>query len=88
MDEGQTVVFRASGDDVFRVWLDGELILDEQDNCSCYGDEGPSSTARLERGTHRVLAQVGDDSGHWGFVLRLLDERGRPARDIYTALEP
>jgi hypothetical protein len=89
MESDREVRLSVGGDDGFRVWLDSELIIDAEDNCACYSDDQVTREVFLRAGTHRIMAQVGDNTGHWGFVLRLLDMDGRPIRDgVRTGVRP
>ncbi len=80
---------RMGGDDGFRVWLNGELLLDATNNCRCYGDNQFIQDVRLPAGVHRLLVQVGEAGGHWGFIVRLTTAAGVPIRDgIHAAFRP
>jgi len=74
-----TAAFIHSGsDDGYRIWIDGTLTVNAPNACRCWADSQEVTPYTFSAGTHRVLVQVGEAGGHWGFVFALRDAGGAP----------
>jgi hypothetical protein len=58
------------GDDVLRVWLNGQQILESRDYAT-YTENAVRARVRLARGTNRLLAKVTNGGGGYGFAFGL-----------------
>jgi hypothetical protein len=74
-------------DDGVRVWLNGELVLDDPSTGSyrLVEDQVPIS---LRQGTNSVLVKVRNESGDYAFSLALVDEDGDTLPGVYYLAEP
>lgn len=78
LDQPMTLRLWSGSDDGYRYWIDGNLALDVQGACRCYGDSQEMVQVTLTAGVHKILVQVGEGGGHWGFVLRATDVNNNP----------
>lgn len=85
-----TVTLVTAADDTYRYWIDGTPVFSSGANCRCFSDGQHSQTVALGTGVHRLLIQVSEGAGHWGFVMRVLDGNGDPILDgtVQAAIDP
>jgi WD40 repeat protein len=67
----------AGSDDALRVWVNGRPVLETLRARMAVPDED-SAVVELKPGDNRLLVEVSQVSGVWGFFLRIADESGRP----------
>jgi WD40 repeat protein len=67
----------AGSDDALRVWVNGRPVLETLRARMAVPDED-SAVVELRPGDNRLLVEVSQVSGAWGFFLRIADEAGRP----------
>ncbi|QEH35807.1 Putative peptidase family protein [Aquisphaera giovannonii] len=67
----------AGGDDGFRVWLNGKLVLDRPGATATPADSSEAAV-RLAKGRNEILVQSIQGVGGWGFSVRLAHPDGRP----------
>jgi uncharacterized protein (DUF362 family) len=74
-------------DDGVRVWLNGELVLDDPSTGSyrLVEDQVPVS---LRQGTNSLLVKVRNESGDYAFSLALVDEDGDTLPGVFYLTEP
>ncbi len=66
---GEEVFYRMGSDDGLRVWLNGELMVDQHAH-RAIDPNSNSFRAMLKKGTNRVLVKVCQGTGDWGFTFR------------------
>lgn len=80
VDSDMDVLIHTGADDGYRFFIDGVMVVDLPNNCRCYGDSQEVTPFHLSAGTHRVLMQVGEAQGHWGFTFSLTNPSGTVIR--------
>jgi WD40 repeat protein len=75
--QARTVKLLAGSDDTLRVWLNGKRVVESLKVRLAALDQD-SALVELKPGVNRLLVEVGNVNGTWGFVLRLTDEAGLP----------
>jgi alpha-glucosidase len=90
--EERTVVFELLGEDRFKVWLNGELVVLANHRPAFRPIQVP---VQLKAGWNTVLLKCTQDSTRewggrsWGFYFRVLDEVGDLVKDVrYAACRP
>jgi serine/threonine protein kinase/WD40 repeat protein len=78
-DAPRRVRLLAGSDDAIRVWVNGELAVERLIHRGAAADDD-SGTAELRAGENRLLVEVSNSLGEWGFYLRLEDAEGRSLR--------
>lgn len=78
VDQDMDVIIGSGSDDGYKYWIDGALVLDGSNACRCYADDQEDVSVTLTAGIHRILVQVGESGGHWGFVMRFKDTTDEP----------
>ena len=73
-------------DDGIKAWLNDTRLVSNE-NC---GKDGAAPdqeivTANLKRGWNKVLIEITQDVGAWGFYLSVTDANGKPLKGIYLA---
>lgn len=84
--EPRSATLLLGGSGAFRIWLNGELVLDEQEirAASALLYEVP---VHLDAGWNRILVKTGVESEGLHFRLWLADDRGRPL-PVQVATDP
>lgn len=77
VDRDREARLLAGGDDGFRIWLNGELVLDRP-GARVVLPDGESASVRFRRGRNEILVESQQAGGGWGFSIRLVDPDGRP----------
>lgn len=67
--DGGERFFRMGSDDGLRVWINGELLMDEHAHRSIDPDSN-SFRVNLKKGKNRILVKVCQGTGEWGFTIR------------------
>ena len=72
-------------DDGIRAWLNGTKIASNED---CGGKSGAAPDQlvvmdTLKRGWNKLLIEITQDVGNWGFYLSVTDPDGKPLKGIY-----
>lgn len=75
--EGGKAQIRTGSDDGIRVWVNGEQVLEKDVDRGADIDQDIADIV-LNSGTNKILVQITQRSGGWGFVLRLTDPNGKP----------
>lgn len=75
----QSATLLSGSDDALRVWLNGRLITEK---LAARGVEmdADRTPVTLRKGDNELLVEVSNFGGGWGFLLRLIDEQGKPLR--------
>lgn len=68
---------RAGSDDGIRVWVNGEVVLENHVDRGADLDQD-TAPARLRAGVNRILVQSTQHVGGWNFLLRLTQPDGAP----------
>lgn len=71
------VALRYGADDRATLWLDGQRLESPEGRHAAVPDQH-AAIVRLTPGWHRVLLEVEQDEGFWGFTLRLTTPEGGP----------
>ncbi len=77
VESARKVKILAGSDDALRVWVNGRLALKALALRSARPDQD-SAVVELRPGENRLIVEVCQAGGGWGFYLRLEDEQGRP----------
>lgn len=75
--EAQDVVFRMGSDDGIKLWVNGEVVHENDTDRGCVIDED-AAPAKLTAGRNALLAKISQGAGGWGFSLRITTPDGRP----------
>ena len=82
------VQFRFDSDDQGKVWLNGEEVFV---NTGTYAAQIDRDTipVTLKKGKNSILVKVCEQTGGWGFYLRITDPNGKPFDDlkIHSAMQ-
>ncbi len=75
------VQFRFDSDDQGKVWLNGEEVFV---NTGTYAAQIDRDTipVTLKKGKNSILVKVCEQTGGWGFYLRITDPNGKPFDDL------
>ena len=71
------VQFRFDSDDQGKVWLNGEEVYTNSSSHPTVIDRYIFPVT-LKKGKNSILVKVCEESGGWGFYLRITDENGKP----------
>ena len=83
----QEVVLKVRSNDSVRIWLDDALIHDQHVNRMI--DQAEDTVpVTLAEGEHRLLVKVGQASGNWAVLVRVLARDGQPVRSVRSAVRP
>jgi hypothetical protein len=74
--EDTDAVFRMGSDAGLACWVNGERVHFAPAPRSLKVDQD-SVKVRLKKGENRILLKIGQQSGPWGFCLRLTDAAGK-----------
>ena len=74
-DAARDVVLRMSSDDGIKVWLNGEVVHNNDVDRGAAIDQD-SAPARLAAGVNRILVKCSQGAGGWGFGLRITTPEG------------
>lgn len=79
--EDRHVDFRFDSDDQGKVWLNGKSIFEHTKAFTAQIDffDFPAS---LKKGRNIILVKVCEETGGWGFYLRITDKDGNPYDDL------
>jgi hypothetical protein len=77
---GRTASLQIGHDEGGRVWLNGQLV--HSNNTSNFANDAFKSKIDLEEGWNRLLVKVRNATGGFGFVLRIVDEAGKPIEGL------
>lgn len=73
-EQARKVKLRVGSDDALRVWVNGKLVIAAPVLRAAHPDED-SATVELQPGENRVLVEVSQAVGGWGFYFRVEDEK-------------
>jgi len=73
--------------DGIRVWVNGEQIFQQRVRRNAANPDQNSVGVTLHAGWNRLLVKVDQESGGWGFFMRLLAKGGKPLNDVTCALD-
>ena len=79
--EDRQVVFRFDSDDQGKVWLNGKQIFEHRKAFTAQIDFFDFH-ANLKKGRNIILIKVCEETGGWGFYLRITDIDGNPYEDL------
>jgi len=71
---GGEYYLHAGSDDGLRLWLNGELIIDDHEHRSITPHDAVRRVT-LREGKNRILSKICQGTGEWAFSLKLLDEK-------------
>ena len=80
-----SLVFGAN--DGIRVWVNGEQIFQQRMRRTAVDPDQNTVGITLRAGWNRLLVKVDQESGGWGFFMRLLAKGGKSLKDITFALD-
>merc|ERR1712167_337762 len=80
----QTVNLQWGADDGIIVWVNGQKVVEELNNCRCYSDNFANVDINLNAGFNRIVVKVGENGGHFGFVMEIADAY---AHELHAAIE-
>ncbi|MHB0936992.1 MAG: TIGR03790 family protein [Armatimonadota bacterium] len=80
-----SLVFGAN--DGIRVWVNGEQIFQQRVRRTAVDPDQNTVGITLRAGWNRLLVKVDQESGGWGFFMRLLAKGGKPLKDITFTLD-
>ncbi len=83
----RNVQFRLGTNDSGKVWLGGQLVYDYPHEGAAFLDRDVVPVV-LAEGTTPILLKVCNGGKNWGFVFRITEADGRPAKGLDLALEP
>jgi len=84
-DSSRNCQLRISGQDGFKVWLNGSLILTDANGTQGYEVDLVSAT--LNQGINSLLVKVAQDKGEYRLRARFTDTGGNPIRELTYHLE-
>lgn len=79
--DNREVDFRFDSDDQGKVWLNGMLIFEHTKTFTAQIDNFEFH-ASLKKGRNIILVKVCEETGGWGFYLRITDKNGNPYDDL------
>ncbi|MYB64305.1 tetratricopeptide repeat protein [Candidatus Poribacteria bacterium] len=79
--DAREVQFRFDSDDQGKIWLNGERVYARRTSHPTEIDRYVFPVT-LKQGTNSLLIKVCEESGGWGFYLRITDEHGKPYQDL------
>lgn len=79
--ENRQVDFRFDSDDQGKVWLNGKSIFEHTKTFTAQIDFFDFH-ANLKKGRNIILVKVCEETGGWGFYLRITDKNGNPYDDL------
>ena len=79
--EDRQVDFRFDSDDQGKVWLNGMPVFEHTKAFTAEIDFYVFQ-ANLKQGRNSILVKVCEETGGWGFYLRITDENGDPYNDL------
>lgn len=79
--DNRNVDFRFDSDDQGKVWLNGMLIF-EHTKANTAEIDNFEFHANLKKGKNIILVKVCEETGGWGFYLRITDKNGKPYDDL------
>ena len=82
--EDRHVDFRFDSDDQGKVWLNGKPIFEHTKTFTAQIDFFDFH-ANLKKGRNIILVKVCEETGGWGFYLRITDKNGNPYDDLKIA---
>ncbi|MBI5834383.1 MAG: hypothetical protein HZB16_18965 [Armatimonadetes bacterium] len=77
VDEERKVKLLAGGDDGFRIWLNGALVLDRT-GVQVVATDSATAEVTLKAGANTLLVESQQGGGGWNFALRLTTPDGKP----------
>jgi len=80
-----SLVFGAN--DGIRVWVNGEQIFQQRMRRTAVDPDQNTVGITLRAGWNRLLVKVDQESGGWGFFMRLLAKNGKSLKDITYTLD-
>ena len=80
-DKPRDILVKVGSDDGVKVWLNGELLLEQHVHRACVPDSD-SVPARLVAGRNLLLLKVDTDVAGFSFAVRLTDAAGEPLKDV------
>ena len=80
-----TLTFGAN--DGIRIWLNGEMVFNQRVRRTAIDPDQNNTGITLQAGWNRLLVKVDQESGGWGFYMRLLAKGGKPLSDVTFALD-
>ncbi len=84
-DSDAALVFGAN--DGIAIWLNGEQCFFQQIRRTAADPDQTTLPITLRAGWNRLLVKVDQESGGWGFYLRLVSRTNTPLKDIVFALD-
>ena len=82
----QTVEVAIGSDDGNKVWLNGELVGENEVMRGSQPDQD-IHPATLKKGENRLLVKIFQHVGGWNFYLRFLDDGKKPVTDLTVRLD-
>jgi len=86
-EEATAVAFRVASGGGIRLWVDGTRILSRPVRRSPEFDQDACGVL-LPPGIHRVLVKSTQQSGPWGFAIRITDPEGKPLAGVVADATP
>lgn len=86
-DRDQDIAVRVGSDDSIKVWLNDELIIQNEKYQAFVPDQNETG-AVLRKGWNKLLVKVCEGGGYWEFGLRVTDVDGRPLKTLGYSAEP
>lgn len=86
-DRERPVQIRASGNDVWKLWIGGRLVHESADDGRILLDREVLPVT-LPAGTTPILMKVCNHRRDWGFVLRITDADGKPVKGLKVTTRP
>ncbi len=80
------VQFKYDGDDQSKVWVNGKQVYTNNSAQAAVMDNN-TIPVKLNAGKNTILVKVCEQTGFWGFYLRITDKDGKPYDDL-TISEP
>ncbi|MEQ8763236.1 MAG: tetratricopeptide repeat protein [Planctomycetota bacterium] len=87
VDEERRLALHIASDESFKVWVAGDEVLSRKLRRRASLDQD-SVGIRLSQGWNRLLVKVCDQTGPWGFRLRLTELDGSRAEGLTFAIAP
>ena len=82
-----TAILHFGSDDGIQIWLDGKRLRRDHRHHP-YDPQLGTLRLDLSAGIHRLIAEVENAGGAWGFSMRLTDPRGRVLETVSDAPDP
>lgn len=86
-DRDRDVAVRVGSDDSVKVWLNDELIIQNEKYQAFFPDQNETG-AILRKGWNKLLVKVCEGGGYWEFGLRITDVDGRPLKTLSYSADP